>query len=212
MLWKGKKPETLFFALLCVTLAVCLASPARAHKIEVHARTEGKGVHIDAYYFGGKRAVGAKVKVYGAGKEPFVEGVTDRAGQFSFDVSKPGDLRIAVFDGAGHMGTALLNKEDFSVPRGKPATAWREQSTGTDGTSYESGADIGESKMRVVASAEALERMIEKKMEPIRQELRELRKKVDRPSIQGILAAVGYILGIAGLLFFLFGRKKEERN
>lgn len=212
MLWKGKRPEGLFFTLSCVALAVCLASPARAHKIEVHARTEGKRVHIEAYYFGGKRAGGAKVKVYGAAKEPVFEGVTDRAGQFSCDVSKPGDLRIAVSDGAGHMGTALLNKEDFSVPRGEPASALREQSAGTDRTSYESGADIGESKMRAVASEEALERMIEQKMEPIRQELGELRKKVDRPPVRGILAAVGYILGLVGLLFFVFGRKKEERN
>lgn len=212
MLWKGKRPEGLFFTLSCVALAVCLASPARAHKIEVHARTEGKRVHIEAYYFGGKRAGGAKVKVYGDAKEPVFEGVTDRAGQFSCDVSKPGDLRIAVSDGAGHMGTALLNKEDFSVPRGEPASALREQSAGTDRTSYESGADIGESKMRAVASEEALERMIEQKMEPIRQELGKLRKKVDRPPVRGILAAVGYILGLVGLLFFVFGRKKEERN
>ncbi|MDH3258352.1 MAG: carboxypeptidase-like regulatory domain-containing protein [Deltaproteobacteria bacterium] len=212
MPWKGRKPEGLFFALSCVALAVCLASPARAHRIEVHARTEGKRVHIEAYFFGGKRAGGAKVKVYGAAKEPVVEGVTDTAGRFSFDVSKPGDLRIAVSDGAGHRGTALLNKEDFSLPRGEPATSLREQTMGTDGISYESGADNGESKMRAVASDEALERMIEQKMEPIRQELRELRKKVDRPPVRGILAGIGYILGIAGILFFVFGRKKEERN
>lgn len=212
MLWKGKKHEGVFFALSCVAFAVFLAAPARAHKIEVHARTEGKRVHVEAYFFGGKRAGGAKVMVYGASKEPVVEGVTDRAGQFSFDVSKPGDLKIAVSDGAGHRGTVLLHKEDFSVRRGEPATGWREQSTGPDGTSGESGADIGESKMRAIASEEALERIIEEKMEPIRQELRELRKKVDRPSVRSILAGVGYILGLVGLLFFAFGRKKEERN
>lgn len=191
-----------------VLAALCvLAGGVMAHKITVFAYTEGKRVTVEGYFGDGRKAGNAKVEVIGSKGEILLEGRTDGEGIFSFPVEVPMDLTIFVTDGAGHKNSFLLHKEKFQGHYHEP-----EKSTDDVPGEMAPGADRKGAGIPLYpgVSEEMLERVLDRKIAPITRELGEMRKIMERPSLRDVAGGIGYIVGLAGLIFFLLGKKGRK--
>ncbi|HVK16000.1 MAG TPA: SpaA isopeptide-forming pilin-related protein [Fimbriiglobus sp.] len=81
---------------------------ARAHKLEIEAKTDGAAVRVVAGYEGDEPAEGAKVTLTDAAGAVAAEGTTDAKGLCVLPRPKAGTYQLAVDDGAGHRAELTL--------------------------------------------------------------------------------------------------------
>lgn len=98
------------FRIAALAVAGLLLAPtaARAHKMEVEARTDGAAVRVIAGYEGDEPAEGAKVTLSDATGAVVSEGTTDAKGLCVLPRPKAGTYQIAVDDGTGHRAELTL--------------------------------------------------------------------------------------------------------
>lgn len=201
---RGKKSEVVLTGILGVCIILSLALPAYAHRIRVFAYAEGNRVFVEAAYGGGENASGARVDVTDESGTTVGQGFIDGEGGFSFTAKSPGEYRVAVTDGKGHSGSFVLEKGAFHVHQGDTG---QKVSPAVHDSHHESGMKDAESKVGGPSGQKGFEAILDRKMGPIRQELKEIRRIVDRPLYREVVGGVGYIVGLLGLVFFFFGRK-----
>jgi hypothetical protein len=95
---------------VALTVAGLLLAPAvaRAHKMEVEAKTDGATVRVVAGYEGDEPAEGAKVTLTDAAGAVMTEGTTDAKGLCVLPRPRAGTYRLVVDDGAGHRAELAL--------------------------------------------------------------------------------------------------------
>jgi hypothetical protein len=91
-----------FVPSLAVLLVLTIHSRARAHALGAECKLNGKQVEVEAYYDDDTAARDAKVRVEDAAKRSVAEGVTDKAGRWSFPRPQTGRYLVVVDAGAGH--------------------------------------------------------------------------------------------------------------
>ena len=102
--------------LLMAFLAVLLGSTAAvAHRVNVFAYVEGGKVFTESYFPDGSPVEGGKVLVYDSQDNMLLEGVTDKAGLFSFDLPKVDDLTIVIEATMGHKNSFKLKKAEVEA-------------------------------------------------------------------------------------------------
>jgi hypothetical protein len=87
------------------------ASCACAHDLGAQCRFKGDRVELEAYFDDDTPAASAQVRVLDAERQLLVEGRTDAQGRWSFARPKPGNYRVIVDAGAGH-----LKKLQLTIP------------------------------------------------------------------------------------------------
>jgi nickel transport protein len=107
-----KTINCLFIAIMIVLLG---STAAMAHKVNVFAYVEGGKVYTESYFPDGSPVVGGKVLVYDSQNKLLLEGVTDKAGLFSFDVPKVDDLTIVIEATMGHKNSFKLKKAEVEA-------------------------------------------------------------------------------------------------
>lgn len=205
--WRENTFDIILRAGIILAVAFFLAGDVMAHTITVFAFVEGKTVTVEGYYGDGRNAGNAKVEVFGPKGEKLLDGVTDREGTYSFTVKAPDDLEIFVTDSAGHQNSFLLNKENFQDHHYEPGEPAHEVS---GDMAPGPGRQGREAPLRSNVSYEMLEGVLDRKIQPIIQELGAMRKIMERPSPGDVAGGVGYIVGLAGLIFFLLGKKRRN--
>lgn len=102
---------------LLFTLLSCLlfSGTARAHKVNLFAYVEGGRIYTESYFPDGIPVESGKVLVYDSQEKLLVEGVTDKAGLFSFAVPKVDDLTIVIQASMGHKNSFKLNKAEVEA-------------------------------------------------------------------------------------------------
>ena len=106
----------LFNCLLITALVVLLSSGiAVAHKVNVFAYVEGGKVYTESYFPDGSPVEGGKVLVYDSQDKLLLEGVTDKAGLFNFDLPKVDDLTIVIEATMGHKNSFKLKKAEVEA-------------------------------------------------------------------------------------------------
>ena len=88
---------------------------AMAHKVNLFAYVEGGKVYTESYFPDGTPVEGGKVLVYDSQEKLLLEGVTDKAGLFSFDVPKVDDLTIVIEATMGHKNSFTLKKSEVEA-------------------------------------------------------------------------------------------------
>ena len=114
--------------LLAVALLLVLQTPARAHRVNIFAWTEGPQVAVKCGFSGGNGVKNGEVTVYDAADgRVLLTGRTDTEGLFRFAIPPKGrehGLRIRINAGEGHQNEWLLEAAELaSAPAADPATA-----------------------------------------------------------------------------------------
>jgi len=101
--------------ILSVGLAGLLAGMALAHKVTLFAYVEGGKIYTESFFPDGRPVDGGKVLVYDSQEKLLLEGLTDKAGLFSFPIPKVDDLTIVLDATMGHKNNFKLKKAEVEA-------------------------------------------------------------------------------------------------
>ena len=201
---------------LCLLLSV---NPGLAHSLKVFAAFDGRRICGSAYVPGGRRLAGATVEIHDGTGQKLGETVTDARGAFAFEPVRLCDHRFVVDTGDGHRADCLV-----SVAELNGALSATAQTAGS-AAAARPGSDAGRRPRQDANSAPASghgsapfapDGIRETVQAAIRAELKPLREQIDRYEarvrLHDILGGIGYILGVAGILFFATGRQRKARE
>ncbi len=174
------------------------ASPAAAHKVNVFAYAEGGTVYTESYFNDGTPCRNSHIVVYGENGAVVAEGTTDAEGQFSFPIGRPQDLRIVLEASMGHKNGVRLSAAEI----GGEGSA--EEPGPSPEASEEAGSEAGAPLMDTAALEEVLDRVLAKRLKPLRETLVRMEQAQEKPSLPTVLGGIGFIVGMAGM--YLWGR------
>ena len=188
----------------CIVLIAILFAvfpeDSRAHNVNLFAYKEAGSVHTEAYFTDGTACRNSKITAYDAEGSIVAEGYTDGEGYYTFPHSGTGDLRIVLRADIGHGNEILLRT-------GETGTGHRSSKMErTEGDNRDSKTDFN--KDAYIDEA-VLERIIEAKIAPIRDSVRTIQKRLERPTLGEIIGGLGWIVGIAGAYMWGASRRKK---
>jgi hypothetical protein len=123
--------KTVFFL---AALTLFWARPADAHRVTIFAWVEDGMVHTESKFSGGRKPVGATVKVLAPGGEQLLEGKTDEKGAFSFKPPVKTELKVVLLAGAGHRAEWTLHADAFTGADGREGDSGTSQAHPDAGT------------------------------------------------------------------------------
>jgi nickel transport protein len=176
---------------------------SHAHTIRVFAWVAGDTVTVESGFSGGRPLIQGTVEVQNAENgTPLLQGKTNEEGIFTFSLTKTGQgknipLRIIVSSDEGHRNEWLLAAEADH--------AATEQNT-TDPAATTPPPEILLSKKN---SDEQLTRilaqLLDEKLKPIQRSLAQAEEQ--KPTLTDILGALGYLIGLAGIIAWMKSRR-----
>lgn len=181
-----------------------LAGPAEAHKLKVFAAAEGETVGGYAYFFGGGRAVGARVIVTAPDGRRVFDQPTDAEGKFRFDVTQTEDLRITVESPDGHVAFAAIAASELILPvaaLAATAEAAEPAATGSPAATGDEPPSLPPDIAVLVESAVA------RQVRPLREQLDAWSERV---FWRDVLGGLGVIIGFGGLAYGLTARRGDR--
>lgn len=107
--------KTRLHLFIVAVLIVLTGTTALAHKVNLFAYVEGGKVYTESYFPDGTPVESGKVLVYDSRNSLLLEGLTDKAGLFSFNVPKVDDLTIVIEATMGHKNSFKLKKSDVEA-------------------------------------------------------------------------------------------------
>lgn len=190
---------TMLFTLLLLSL---LTASAMAHSVRCFATYDGTRISGYAWLGGGGRPHEVPYTVTDADGRLLHEGVTSERGEFSFEPAGPLDHVIRVTAGPGHVGTFTVSAAELGTAQKKqpePSAPATEPSKNTDDDAPQ--ADSG---LQAAELADAVNRAMARQLAPLR---RQIEANAARRRLQDVIGGVGYLVGIAGIAFYLLGRR-----
>ncbi|MBE7560808.1 hypothetical protein HS125_18420 [bacterium] len=182
-----------------VTLVVG-ATPGWAHRLNVFAYLEGERVFVEARFKGGTPAQDSDVRVEDGAGATLVSGRTDREGKFDFAVPARGELVVIVDAGEGHRGQWKLSAAELggtsssaASPPPPPSSPTAAAAPTLDATQLEA----------------ALERVLERKLAPMRQML--IEQQMREPGWREALGGLGWVVAAVAAGMALLARRKYRR-
>ncbi len=179
-------------------LALAAAPPARAHKLKVFAAAEGTVISGYAYFPGGARAKHIPVKILAPDGRSLAALTTDDKGEFSFKAKYACDHLIVADAGDGHAARFLVAADEL-VGALQPLPGQKKKSTAEKPAHVAPRAAPASAAIDEARLAELVAKAVGSQMRPLREQLDQFE---DRRRLTDILAGVGYIFGIMGLILF----------
>lgn len=168
--------------LLFILLMSFLTPPLFAHGVNIFAYKEGGEIITESYFRNGTPARDAKIEVYKREGKKILEGKTDEKGKFSFSITdEEVELKIVLLAGMGHRAETTISVEGASDKKEEKTT-------------------IEEEEIKLI-----VKKAVEEAVFPVIKMLEEERRRI---RFLDIVSGIGYILGISGIAFFLYKRKK----
>lgn len=179
---------------LLLILGCVITGNAYAHKANVFAYPEGDRVYVQGYFLDGKKVKNSKVTVY-SGDKPFVEGLTNEEGEFTFLVTDKQDLRIVLDAGEGHQAEYRLSAAEVAGLQ----TASAQQPSANPAAATADAASPA-------ATHAELRRAVAEGVMPLAREIAELK---ERRSVSDILGGIGFIVGVLGVFAYFQARRQR---
>jgi nickel transport protein len=203
---------------------------AYAHKVNIFAFAENGRVHAEGYFVDGSKCKNSLIEVIdNKTGERLLEGSTNASGQFSFDIPRVTSIKLILHAGTGHQNEYIISekeieesmsdrkqdlkekinaqiekKADNFLKKKSQVTEQKEQTTAVQdaiGFAHQNSADIEAS----------IEKVIDRKLQPVIRILMNLQEKSEKPGTTEILGGIGYIIGILGI-FAYFKRKSVKHD
>ncbi len=153
--------------------------------MKVFASADGDTIRGYAYFTGGGRAVGCKVKVL-RNETLLSELTTNAKGEFSYVAEVKDDLTFRVETGDGHFAEYTVQRGEITIPDRKEEAM----------TEKEPVAD------RDLEALHTQVRLLREQIESYE----------NRTRIHDIVGGIGYVLGFFGLILFLKSRSKKAES
>jgi len=187
-----------------------------AHKVNVFAYVEGEKIYTESYFNDGKKCIDSKIEVFDNQGNKLLEGLTDKEGKFSFEVSSEnGDLKIVLTASMGHRAEYTIRTDELRDAMGsieesieKPIfSEKRDESSLAEMISEEKEAislEISSLDLNEIRSL--IEDALDEKLKPIMTEIK--KSQEDKISPTEIIGGIGYIIGIFGIIAYFLSRKR----
>lgn len=194
---------------------VPLCHSAWAHGVNIFAWVEGDTVYVESKFKGGKQVKGGPIVVMDMQGHELLSGITNEKGEFSFKIQKREDIKIVLTAGAGHQAEWILPASEMGEwPEATPAielTASKGQRIKTVSTTHPpwEGKESPQNPQSDAHNIEnAIETLLDRKLKPIMKMLVE--EQQQGPRARDILAGIGYILGLVGIVAYVQSRRRKE--
>lgn len=213
------RKNTGFLKVLLFVFAVTMFNQCEilAHTLRIFATPDGEQIKGYCFMSGGSRLEGVKVDVKDAEGKPVFALFTDKNGEFAFKPSTGADYTFHVDTGDGHAADCKVTAAELKgiVPAGATAEAKGKEDDSEAGSdaagdeapssSYTVSADdmVGIDDIRKVVAEE-----VSSQIAPLREQLDRYQNKIH---FSDIIAGIGYILGIAGITFYLLATRNRQQ-
>lgn len=179
--------------ILFLAIFFTLVTNAFAHKVITFYYIENGKIYTENYFSDGTRCKNCEIIVYDSiTGEKLLEGRTNINGEFPFIPLKKTELKIVLNAGMGHRAEAIVPKTELEDIFNKEA----------EGKKFKTEIGISEEELRKIIREE-----VSKELQPIYGLLKEIAMDLTKPTLSKVLAGVGYILGIMGLIIYFRKRK-----
>jgi nickel transport protein len=194
---------------------VTLCHSAWAHGVNIFAWVEGDTVYLESKFKGGRQVKAGSIVVMDMQGHELLSGVTNEKGEFSFKIRKREDIKIVLMAGAGHQAEWILPASEMaelpatSAPFDRPASKGQRKKTVLP--SHASGERKNSPQNPQYDAHElenAMEALLDRKLKPIMKMLVENQQR--GPGAREILAGIGYILGLVGIVAYVQSRRRKE--
>lgn len=195
---KNKLYLILIFTFLIIIMMDVSVS---AHKVNVFAYVEGEKIYTESYFNDGKKCIDSKIEVFDNQGNKLLEGLTDKEGEFSFEVPlEDENLKIVLTASMGHRAEYSISADEI---RGSVGLIKEENEEPVSIVFPEtSSVDLKEIQS-------IIEDTLDEKLKPIMREIIEIKKsQEDRISPTEIIGGIGYIIGIFGIAAYFLSRKR----
>lgn len=195
---KNKLYLILIFTFLII---IMMDVSAFAHKVNVFAYVEGEKIYTESYFNDGKKCIDSKIEVFDNQGNKLLEGLTDKEGEFSFEVPlEDENLKIVLTASMGHRAEYSISADEI---RGSVGLIKEENEEPVSIVFPEtSSVDLKEIQS-------IIEDTLDEKLKPIMREIIEIKKsQEDRISPTEIIGGIGYIIGIFGIIAYFLSRKR----
>ena len=172
-----------------------------AHRVNVFAYVEGEKIYTESYFNDGKKCIDSKIEVFDNQGNKLLEGLTDKEGEFSFEVpSEDGDLKIVLTASMGHRAEYSISADEI---RGSTGLIKEENEEPVSIVFPET------SSLDLKEIQSIIEDTLDEKLKPIMREMIEIKKsQEDKISPTEIIGGIGYIVGIFGIIAYFLSRKR----
>lgn len=191
-----------------LALAVILmagAAPALAHKMKLFATAEGPVISGYVYFPGGGRGAGLEVTVTAPDGTALGTVTTDAEGAFHFEATQGVDHRFVARSLDGHLA-------EFTVPASQlpPGLSGGAAPGGAGSAAPAEAGETPEASapapaVDMAALEETIARAVAREVNPLREQIEGYEERV---RLHDILGGMGWIAGLAGLGFFVLGRRR----
>jgi len=187
-----------------------------AHKVNVFAYVEGEKIYTESYFNDGKKCIDSKIEVFDNQGNKLLEGLTDKEGEFSFEVpSEDGNLKIVLTASMGHRAEYTIRTDELRDAMGsieesieKPISSEkRDESSLAEMISEEKeviSPEISSLDLNEIRSL--IEDALDEKLKPITIEIK--KSQEDKISPTEIIGGIGYVIGIFGIIAYFLSRKR----
>lgn len=197
--------------MLAGLLALMCVAPAAAHEVNVFASVDGRSISGRAKMVGGSPIKRAPVTAFDPAGEILSQTLTDDSGQFTLPLEFRCDHRIEVDAGEGHLGRHTV--EAAELPNDLSSRGPHSESSHSSEVAHSH--SHSQSHPHSHSDLSHDHESEEDRLDAIDKQLQALRRDIDqyqtRLRIQDILGGIGYILGLAGLAYYLSASRKSKQ-
>lgn len=209
-----------------VSLIFFSVSNAYAHKVNIFAYAENGKIHAEGYFVDGSKCKNSLIEVFDekSGKK-ILEGYTNENGQFSFKIPSITSIKIVLNASMGHKSEFTVTEDEIKeamggtdLKKGKAEANLNERSSKQKAikdkiVQEKESEEKTKTKEQISSSKEyngydieeleaLIERVIDKKLQPVLKMLTSIAEKMERPGITEIVGGIGYIFGILGVILY----------
>ena len=198
-------------SIIIIPILVGICSQAHAHRVNLFAWYDGKMILAEGYFSGGNKAMDSTILVLDSGGKEVYHGMTDKKGEFSFKPPGNGEYRLVLEAGMGHRAEALVSVQGMAsgttAPEAGQAGPQAAESPELKGDRQ---AAENAHKGTVTLTSTEFEQILDRKLNPVKEQLLRLAEQGDRVGFRDVVAGLGYIAGLMGLAMYLTQRKHKK--
>ena len=185
--------------IFALALLSIMETSAHAHGVYIFAWVEGDTIHTDSYFSSEEKVKDGVVRVFNSSEDMLLEGKTDANGEFSFKIPGKPPLRIVLETGMGHGSEFLLELDD--------RTGIEETQVPPEKNKEHQRPSTSPSPEDVDQIRKVVEETLDSRLKPITKALAEIEREKG-PGFMEIIAGIGYIFGIMGIILYFRTKKK----
>ena len=174
---------------------------AFAHKVNIFAYVEGRGIYTESYFSDGKKCIDSKIEVFDNQGNKLLEGLTDKEGMFSFKIPAEdtisGGLKLVLTASMGHRAEYIIRADELGNVSGLVEEKIEEPISAVF-------PEVSSFDLKEIQSL--IEDILDEKLKPIMREIK--KSQEDKISSTELIGGIGYIIGIFGIVAYFLSRKK----